>query len=203
MKFGRSFKNDRIPEWIDKYMNYIKLKKILKKVSKILKKKFYIKYPAKDVSNLEEAELKEILELKTEFEELLYKEFKKFHESFLYMHHFKVYQNFAKVLVNFDLLKKDASQLKQKKFIKKNIKMKNCIERYYKLIVYVKEYFNLNFRVIYKISKKFKKTFKKIGLYDKKFMIDFNFHVCSKDMLSLYREIESIQINTKRLYNKK
>lgn len=203
MKFGKELPHLLIPEWKDKYIDYIKLKKILKKASKIVKKKYMIKYGKYIANNVNSSETEQLLKIQKEFFTLLLNEFDKFTDSFLYIYYGMIYPNFVKLIVNFDILKANAPNLKQQKYIKKNIKIKNSLERFYKLIVYAKEFINLNYRIIYKITKKFKKIFKKVDLFKTSQIIKFNEYVCTKYCAKEIKELEEIKNRTEKYYYKK
>lgn len=203
MKFGKRLASLMIPEWKDKYINYLGLKKILKRAKKLTKKKYLIKYENYTANNLSQTDLDQLRKLRREFFTRLFLEFVKFRDSFLFIYYGMISPNFVKLVVNFDILKSNASSLKQGAVIKNNIMLKNSLERFYKLIVYSKEFMNLNFRIIYKICKKFKKIFKVVGLFKDSRIIEFNHHVCESNFAKEVAEMEQIKNKTKSLYYKK
>jgi protein-disulfide isomerase len=58
-------------------------------------------------------------------------------------------------------------------------------------------------RIIYKISKKFKKIYKIVGLFKQSQMVEFNDYVCSKYCRKEISEMKEIKNKTKNLYYKK
>ena len=85
MKFGKALLSLMIAEWKDKYINYNKLKSILKKATKLTKNKYTIKYEKFTANNIKEEEILKLKKFQEEFFKLFYKEFDKFTNAFLYI----------------------------------------------------------------------------------------------------------------------
>lgn len=170
MKFGIYFVKHLIPEWQNCYVNYNLLKKIISQLS-AYEDKFVLTFGNIKVSNLDDSESAEIQSIIETFEKLLILQFKHFNYCFRYHLQYTAKQKLIKIFWNFAAIESDP---KRKKDPKLKERMTSVVEKYYKEIITLRNFVNLNFRCIYKILKKFKKLSSKVHKFDEEFTILFN-----------------------------
>ena len=169
--FSLYYKKHRIPEWRDYYINYDFLKIILSKIKKFRNKTTTILLDEL-ISNITEEEFKYIENLKIKFENRFIKETEKFNTFFKHVYNNSIKVKLFKIILNIHINKKKNLTLKTKKA--NNNKIKEACERYYKEITVLRRYVSVNVSIIYKTSKKYKKTLEDLQLYNIQFIESYN-----------------------------
>ena len=167
MKFGKYFRSHQIPEWQEYYIDYNLLKSVINGLKKYTIKKNKSE-PVVAVRPPEiEAEIKLIIET---FQKLLILQFKHFSKCFKFEFKMIAKIKLVKIIWNFAVI--DA-KCNKKDVPTKMYQIKNMLEMYFKELIALRDFVNLNFRCIYKILKKFKKISEGVNEYDSGFSVVF------------------------------
>ena len=171
MKYKSLWTKTMVPEWKDYYINYKILKDIMSK-TKSKELKTILDVEGVTITNLTENEEEYLIGIKELFEKSLMMEVKKFNDFFKFTFNHSIKIKLLQIIWNLKAVKTSNLNKKKKKIL--NYKIKGAIQKYYKEIIYFLRYISVNYKTIYKITKKYKKIFKMYKMYDPNFIINFN-----------------------------
>lgn len=196
MKYSIIWNKRLVPEWKEYYINYKLLKDILAK-TKSKQLKTILEMENMTITNLSKEEEKYLEKIKKIFENTLIMEVKKFNDFFKFTFNHSIKIKLLQIIWNLKAVK--ISNLNKKKKIILNYKIKAATQKYYKEIIYFLRYISVNYKTIYKITKKYKKIFKLFKMYNQNFIINFNqqtlnsFVMKNSDLVNkLKKQIEEI-----------
>ena len=168
MKYGLVFKKQVVPEWHEMYLNYKLLKKLIKPMRVLSKIYLRINYNEANqkaqskkitITNVTQADLEKLKSFSIRFERLALYEFEKINTFFEFklieeLKRWRIFKINASIIGNMrgSALYEDYKQ-----------QLQNAFHEFYKEIVLMNEYINVNLEGFRKILKKFRKDSK--GLF--------------------------------------
>lgn len=165
MKFEVEYYREIIPEWRDYYFNYEYLLSILTSI-----KPLYKRYKSLDPEApfaVEDDEKSAIAESRDSFHVAIATEMQKFNGFFKYTYNQSIKKKLAQLSHNiFEFAVMAPGETR--KFYRFSIK--NGLERYFREVIMFRDFFNLNIKAVNIITKRYKKYYSVLRVYDFQFV---------------------------------
>ena len=187
MKFVDYIKKNQTPEWIHYYINYPIPAKLLRCLKR-LRGRVNFRFGEYHINNLKEDERQFVEEVRTLFHTAMSDQVLKFEDFLRYKTDFCLKPTLLKIIFNVKNYKgRHFESLEGARILGQ---MKVEVEKFYKEINFVKQYMNLNFRIFYKLTNKYKKAFSDINMYEKESINVFNEMMRRNRIHKVYKKLE-------------
>ena len=171
MRFQDYVSRTIIPEWKNYYINYSVPSELLEAL-KALHRRVNFKFGNFQVNSLTEEERNIVSGITDHFKTVLCDQIAKFEDFLIYKIEMSLKPTLLKIIYNIKNMKGKDFAGKELEEIRQRLKEE--IKNYYKEVNMVKQFLGLNLKIFYKLSRKYKRAFTGINMFDKDVLVGLN-----------------------------